>query len=569
MIRTALFLAGMLFSIDSSAQGAQQMVIEQSDEFSYRGSAGVRALKGNVRLRHNQTILYCDSALMFDGGRQARAYGRVRIVEPGENLQVRCRYLEYDAEAGSARLFQDVVLSDEALRLYAPELSYNTSKREVNYTQGARMEDGSARLTSKLGRYEVGSGEMVFTQQVQLEDDSLTLTADSLRYNRKSGRMYFIAPTHILSRGTEMETSGGWYALRTRLGHFYPLCEVRHENRYFLFTDSLSIDQNRGSGTATGRVQWIDTVQRFEIRAQSLQFDRSRAHYKAWGNPLLRSFGTEADDSSTEGQSSRQRPQTRDTFELSSDTILAMRILHIRNDRMPNANESPQDDSTWLFHAWGKVAGQSTDAVMRCDSLVYNQTDSMALLVGSPLIWPATFQLSGPSIQVQFQGSRSGKLIMHEGGVLADRLNDSLYHQITAANIQLYFDSGLIQSLHAVERSRALYHLTGEDSGYIGLNRILSDSLHMLFTNQRPNRTVFFGKPEGILWPPADVPEGEDTVPGFQWQGMLKKQALEQIAQSSLLNPNRGGYALFPAQNSSEAVERNDTRTSKRRNRRR
>lgn len=70
------------------------------------------------------------------------------------------------------------------------------------------MEDGSARLTSKLGRYEVGSGEMVFTQQVQLEDDSLTLTADSLRYNRKSGRMYFIAPTHILSRGTEMETSG-------------------------------------------------------------------------------------------------------------------------------------------------------------------------------------------------------------------------------------------------------------------------------------------------------------------------------------------------------------------------
>lgn len=72
---------------------------------------------------------------MFDGGRQARAYGRVRIVEPGENLQVRCRYLEYDAEAGSARLFQDVVLSDEALRLYAPELSYNTSKREVNYTQ--------------------------------------------------------------------------------------------------------------------------------------------------------------------------------------------------------------------------------------------------------------------------------------------------------------------------------------------------------------------------------------------------------------------------------------------------
>jgi len=552
----------------AAAQGVQQMVIEQSDEFSYSGSAGVRSLKGNVRLRHNRTLLYCDSALMFDGGRQARAYGRVRIVEPGENLQVRCRYLEYDAEAGIARLFQDVVLSDDELRLYAPELSYNTSKREVTYNQGARMEDGKARLNSRLGRYAVESGEMIFNRDVVLEDDSLSLSADSLRYNRKSGRMYFIAPTRIESRGTEMETSGGWYELRARIGHFYPMCEVRHDNRYFLWSDSLFVGQNQASGTAAGRVQWIDTVQKFEIRAGWLQFDRSKNFYKAWGKPILRSFSAEKDDTSP-AQTSLQGRQTRDTFNLTSDTITAQRVLPSGSAPNTDSKSEPQQDSTWLFKAWGMVAGQSKDAVMSCDSLVYHQTDSLAVLTGAPLIWPSTFQLSGQIIQVKFRGNNSGTLMLPRGGVLADRLNDSLFHQITAAQILLAFDSASIQYLHAVDRAMALYHVTGEDSGYIGLNKISSDTLNMFFDKQRPKRMVFLGKPEGILWPPAEVPAGEDTVAGFQWQGERKEQALEQILQSRIENPNRGGYELFPANNSSEATELNKSRATRRKNRKR
>lgn len=553
----------------SFAQGVQQMVIEQSEEFSYRGSAGMRALKGNVRLRHNQTVMYCDSALMFDGGRQAKAYGRVRIVEPGENLQVRCRYLEFDAEAGSARLYQDVVLTDDAFRLYAPELTYNTSRREVTYTQGAKMVDGSARLESRLGRYDVGSGDMIFIQDVILEDDSLTLTADSLRYNRKSGRMYFIAPTNFSGRGTEMETSGGWYELRSKFGHFFPNCSMRQENRYFLWSDSLYVDQNRGSGKASGRVQWIDTVQDFEIRARCLQFDRTRSSYKAWGNPLLRSFGAEADDSSPDFKPVQQDPLPRDTFNLTADTIIALKAPQVNAGPIPSAKKGAQADSSWLFFAWGKVAGQSTDAVMRCDSLIYHQSDSSALLIGSPLIWPASFQLSGPLMKVKFQGKNAGMLVLPEGGVLADRVNDSLFHQITAARIEINYDSGAIQSLQAIARSLVLYHVTGDDSGYIGLNRITSDSLYMYFTRQRPNRMVFLGKPEGILWPPTEVPSGEDSVPGFQWEGQLKIQASEQIQFSVLQNPNRGGYELFPSKNPLGGLERNGSKNAKRKSRRR
>lgn len=569
MIWLILFATGLLFSIDAVAQTTQQMVIEQSDEFSYRGSAGVRALKGNVRLRHNRTLLYCDSALMFDGGQQARAYGRVRIVEPGENLQVRCRYLEYDAEAGSARLYQEVVLTNDALSLYAPELIYHTSRREVNYTQGARMEDGSARLSSRLGRYDVGTGEMIFNRDVRLVDDSTTLSADSLRYNRKIGRMFFIAPTTIKNRATQLSTTGGWYELRTKMGHFYPYCELWHDNRYFLWSDSLFVNQNRGSGTASGRVQWIDTLQRFEIRAQTLQFDRSRAFYKAWGSPILRSFGGTGDSSSPTTQSPMQGAQSRDTFNLTADTLTAFRMPHSKSVRPPDTKNTTEADSTWMFKAWGKVAGQSPDALMRCDSLVYHQSDSLADLMGSPLIWPSTFQVSGPLMRVHFRSENSGTLLLPGGGVLADRLNDSLFHQVTAARLQLCFDSGAIQSLHSVERALALYHVTGEDSGYIGLNRISSDSLDMFFANQRPSRMVFVGKPEGMLWPPHNVPAGEDTVAGFQWEGGLKKQAQERIGQSILINPDRGGYDLFTPSNPIDAVERNGARTPKRKNRKR
>jgi hypothetical protein len=505
---------------------------------------------------------------MFDGGRQARAYGRVRIVEPGENLQVRCRYLEYDAEAGIARLFQDVVMSDDELRLYAPELSYNTTKREITYNQGARIEDGNARLNSRFGRYAVESGEMFFIRDVMLEDNSLSLSTDSLRYNRKSGRMFFIAPTRMLSRSTEIETSGGWFDLRTKIGYLFPSCEVRNTKRYFLWSDSLYFNQNQESGMANGRVQWIDTVQKFEIRAQSLQFDQSKAYYKAWGHSLLRSFGGGGSTAVPSVRPASQASLPSDTLNLTSDTLIAMRVTGLHRNELQAGKSDTNTDSSWLFHAWGTVAGQSQDALLSCDTLMYRQSDSLAVLKGSALIWPASFQISGPLMEVHFRGQNSGTLHLPAGGVLADQLSDSLFHQISAAQIQISFDSASIRYLHAVDRSLALYHVTGEDSGYIGLNRITSDSLNMYFDKQRPSRMVFLGKPEGILWPPAEVPAGEDTVAGFQWQESMKMEAQEQVRLSMLINPDRGGYKLFPVR-PADAVERNTGRTPKRKNRRR
>lgn len=553
-----------------AAQGAQQIVIEQSDEFSYSGLAGVRALKGNVRLRHNRTVLYCDSALMFDGGRQARAYGRVRIVEPGENLLVRCRYLEYDAETGSARLYQDVVLSDDVLRLYSPELTYNTSKRVVNYTQGARMEDGSARLSSRLGRYAVESGEMIFNREVKLEDDSLTLSTDSLRYNRKWGRLYFVAPTHFVIQGTDVETSGGWHEMRTRISHLYPFCRVQHYDHHFLWSDSLYFDQNRGLGTANGRVQWIDTLWKIEIRANHVQFDRTRAFYKAWGDPLLRSFGGGEGDSLQGRRSTQSSSWVPDTLSLTADTLMAMRVSSRTNiaDKF-SENSKAGIDTSWLFKSWGRVAGQSRDAQLSCDSLVYLQSDSLALLMGTPLLWPATFQVSGPTMKFYNRGENSGTLLLPEGGVLADRLEDSLFHQITAARMQVSFDSGSIQYLHAVGQVLTLYHIPGEDSGYVGLNRIASDSVNIYFARQRPNRMIFLGKPEGVLWPLAQVPAGEDTVAGFEWMGKLKISVQEQIKGVILKNPDRGGYELFSVPNQVDAVDLNGGRNLKRKSRRR
>lgn len=578
LIVMGVLLAGLSPAARLWAQGGKQLVIEQSDELSYSGSAGVRALKGNVRLRHNQTILYCDSALMFDGGEQARAYGRVRIVEPGESLVVRCRYLEFDARTESARLYQDVQLTDDVMQLLAPELNYNTARREVTFSQGARIEDGNARLSSRLGRYEVESGEMHFARDVRLTEDSMRLTTDSLRYNRRLGRMYFVAPTDIVNPDSRAATTGGWYDLRSRVGHLYPYCTVVHADRHYLWADSLYFNQNRGSGWASGRVQWVDTVQGMEIRAGFLQFDRSTGRYQAWDHPLIRTFGQAGGGDTAARQPSVEEAGAADTLSLTADTLLALRVwngtgIRPHDSVSPYTSPSPSPatpgDSSWTFTAWGQVAGQNADGWLRCDSLVYREADSLALLMGTPLLWPASFQLSGPFMRFMRNRGNSGQLELPEGGVVAEQLPDSLFHQIAASQMRVEFDSGAIHYLHAVGEVLTLYHVPDEDSGFVGVNRVAADSLDMYFSQQRPSRMVFHGKPEGVLWPPRQVPEGEDTVRGFRWQGLQKQQAQARMRDSMLKNPDRGGYGLFPRRPKSTTPGLMEERTPRRRGRRR
>ena len=84
----------------------------------------VQVLKGNVRFRHDNALLYCDSAYFYEGANSLDAFGNVRIVQ-GDTLFIYSDLLYYDGNVKLARLRHNVRMVNKKTTLTTDSLNYN------------------------------------------------------------------------------------------------------------------------------------------------------------------------------------------------------------------------------------------------------------------------------------------------------------------------------------------------------------------------------------------------------------------------------------------------------------
>jgi lipopolysaccharide assembly outer membrane protein LptD (OstA) len=109
-----------------SNKGATMVYIENSETFTYNSANNpdVQVLKGNVRFRHDNALMYCDSAYFLEKNNSMNAYGHVRIVQ-GDTLFVYGDVLYYDGNTKLARLRHNVRLVNRKTTLVTDSLNYD------------------------------------------------------------------------------------------------------------------------------------------------------------------------------------------------------------------------------------------------------------------------------------------------------------------------------------------------------------------------------------------------------------------------------------------------------------
>lgn len=87
------------------ASGKERIYIENVDLWKYDRDIDTFAqlLVGNVVFRHNDALMYCDSAKLYQAQNRFEGYGAVRI-EQGDSLEITCAYIDYDGMTLLARL---------------------------------------------------------------------------------------------------------------------------------------------------------------------------------------------------------------------------------------------------------------------------------------------------------------------------------------------------------------------------------------------------------------------------------------------------------------------------------
>ncbi len=122
----------------------------ESIDFDEMINPDMQILRGNVRFRHDNALLYCDSAYFYQKANSLDAFSNVRIVQ-GDTLFVYGDFLFYDGNTRMARLRQNVRMENRKTTLTTDSLNYDRNTDLAYYYTGGKIVDTENTLTSIWG----------------------------------------------------------------------------------------------------------------------------------------------------------------------------------------------------------------------------------------------------------------------------------------------------------------------------------------------------------------------------------------------------------------------------------
>ncbi|HND89457.1 MAG TPA: OstA-like protein, partial [Saprospiraceae bacterium] len=225
---TLLGLAGMLlfpralFSQNpapAQQDSTKKLKIETAQvvEYFVRGERTIQKLSGNVRMRQENTLVYCDVATL--DGDDATLVGKV-VMEQGDTVKVFADSAHYRADTRISDMYGEVVLVNGQQQLFTDRLRYDLANKIATYHSGATLSNGKSQLTSRHGYYHVNDHEVFFKGDVVVTDPEFTMRTDTMGFNTETQLVRFLAPTLISQPKGKIYTEGGFYDIENNFAEF-------------------------------------------------------------------------------------------------------------------------------------------------------------------------------------------------------------------------------------------------------------------------------------------------------------------------------------------------------------
>jgi lipopolysaccharide export system protein LptA len=205
--------------VTTPQDSSKKLKIETAFQVEYfvRGDRTIQKLSGNVRMRQDDVLVFCDTAILdeFD----ARLKGNV-VIQQHDTVKVFADSAHYRTDTKISELYKDVVLENGRQKLFTQRLRYDLGQKIATYHTGATMSNGKSQLVSKHGYYYVDDGDMYFKGNVVVTDPEFTMRSDTLAFNSKTQLVRFVAPTLISQPKGKIYTEGGFYDIENNFAEF-------------------------------------------------------------------------------------------------------------------------------------------------------------------------------------------------------------------------------------------------------------------------------------------------------------------------------------------------------------
>lgn len=477
--------------------------LEHSETLSFdeKRLPDAQILRGNVRFRHEDALMFCDSAYFYEKSNSLDAFGHVRMIQ-GDTLFGYGDVLYYNGNTKLARLRRHVRLVHRSTTLRTDSLNYDRAKDLAYYFRGGTIEDSLNVLASVWGQYVPPTKQATFRREVQLTNPNFTLTCDTLLYNTETKVANLVSPTTIVyDKETTILSSNGWYNTETEKSLLLDRSLVVHQDGKTLTGDSIYYDKHIGYGRVIGNMEMVDSVQMATLYGEYGEL------YEENDDELSHGFATDSalmvDWSDAEHYSY-----------VHADTLFTEQVAFTYKA------DTVQTDSAYSrMRAYHGVRVFRDDLQAVCDSLVYRELDSLMILYTLPVCWSDSNQISADSIYVQMSNGAVDYMHGIGNAICIQQKTESYFNQMSGKEMYAYVREDELRQVDVNGNAQTVFYPEEEENSgrYIGMNVSESSFVKLFFENQTIHHVLFTTQTTGTLYPLDQIPAGKDRLSGFFW----------------------------------------------------
>lgn len=475
----------LLVSISGESFGQETSTLEINNADLLEGASGFERLLGNVEMKHQNSLIFCDSAHFYRAENRAQLFGKVKIQDIEDPITTTSSYAEYDGNTKVAKLRRNVVFTNQETTLTTDYLDYNRELNVANYFNGGKVVDSTNVLTSERGFYEINLEKITFRQDVVLVNPDYTMKTNNLIYLTIPKTAETKGLTNILSKeGYKLDAQkGSFYDTQQKQFRFFDGIVDTEESR--VKAQELFYDEVNGYYEGKEDVRVLNKERQVEVFGDSGKYWEERKYSKVYGNALVRKY-FEAD-----------------TLFMTADTLIS--------------HDSEADTAKYLL-AFKSIKLVKTDLAGVADSLVYNYSDSSIRLFQDPVMWNHQSQISADSMVFFIANEELDRVFMKDKAfaIMTDTLLN--FNQMKGRSMTGYFKEGQVETLDIDGNGESLYYALEADTLTQGINRILSANIKLTFQDGAIRKANFGIRPDGKFTPVQKIDEKVSKLEGFNWR---------------------------------------------------
>lgn len=485
MIRPLVFCLFISVTILCSAQKTTSVQLEAADRVSHDASidAEARFLGGNVRFRHNNVVMYCDSGIQRSNANTFDAFGNIHIIQ-GDTLHIYGDKLYYNGLTRMARLRDNVKMVNKETTLTTDYFDYNLSLEFGYYFNSGTIRDFHNKLQSIKGYYYSKTNNAFFKDSVVVTTDKNYLVySDTLSYNTVTEIVTILSPTRIVNDSSLLYSEDGEY--RTSVGY-----AQLNKNSYMesgnnkMWGDTLTYEQNIGVLRAYNYVKLEDISQKLIITGKKGVYNELTQFSLVTDSALMLQYAG------------------IDTLFLHADTLVY---------KPDTANLDIR-----TLKAFNHVRFFRPDVQGKCDSLTYSVTDSVILMYNDPILWSLFNQLSGEVIKINSNNGHLDNIELNTNGMILSKKDAIHYDQIKGKIVTGFLKDNKLDRIE-VDGSAETIYFPDDKQKLIGCNRAASSYLTIFMKNNGVNKVLMQPQTSGTFTPMKMVTEENSRLSDFNW----------------------------------------------------